>query len=816
MIIHIRNALSTKPEDRVHAYDMMIVSMMLHTPGLKDALQYCSEIDKLRLSKACSSFVVSEGSEHVIATAGSVIDECYIVIKGVVDLYQNPALTAAELEASVQPNGVNVLEGCIAQDGVGKILGLDILNNRHTWSYDCVAQNGTCICVIPVSALKLHVGFGGFRAQDVMECFWKYYKLWEYIYDEDKKAMRLVDALFGAATTFNHDFDKVDKTPRLPIDVTSCARIKCFSPGQEIFTQGMPRDYLYILIMGEGSFVRRFPDWTEDIPLEVKIGLTLYPGDFSFMDGEDKDWAVRNRAAHLEQGHLQEEIDETQGYESQRNDAYRLLFAAKIRNRELVRNRYGVHKNTLIATTRAEVCVIPLSAIGDCQNAFKGLLRVTAGKYRLTLYSDEDLIRRYHENRIWGLQKTKIISKTLGLGTKLQDQKETSSQNNLPRTKESSMRASSPRSSSKPFSGTIDDNASFDSTAEAPAVDISEINVEIEDAVPQSQQMPPRQVKAIQLVNPRQYSRPGSKAASKPSSPGNSSRPTSVEKRVSSLHRAALQGALANSCDQSSNKSHGQKAGGAMIYKGGSLSDRIKSFYKATANSKSDPLQTELSPNQPSVPTIPTVGKRSNQSIRAKKVTASVKNNLNFKERSQEPAGKHIQLSFIQEGLNENSLAESSTMSSCGGDARLDSSYNNPLLGGRKKHRTPGKHNRGASDVRVDNSELSLQAFAEKNAEMYVMKFRKKKAEMKVLMGTPEQFSVTGSVASTVPDKKNGIISPGGVSFEIKSDSDKNRASTMLETSQVTTTGSSRRNKKQDIDELISTLITATARTASR
>jgi hypothetical protein len=90
---------------------------------------------------------------------------------------------------------------------------------------DFVARNGAYLCAVPVRALRKLVGIGGFRAQDAMTCFWKFYKyfvvsttlclmkithygrrLWEFVFDSTRQEPRREDPLLGPLISMGADF----------------------------------------------------------------------------------------------------------------------------------------------------------------------------------------------------------------------------------------------------------------------------------------------------------------------------------------------------------------------------------------------------------------------------------------------------------------------------------------------------------------------------------------------------------------------------------------------------------------------------------
>ena len=121
--------------------------------------------------------------------------------------------------------------------------------------------------------------------KDILSCFWKYHS----IYVEIEKLSRNLSVLHCA------DIDIVR-------EYTERSHIRCYWPGERIFSQGSFRHHLYIVRLGECEYTRTYPppptlhhssalyyfgqsSQNENKPIEINIGLTLTPGHFSFMDG---------------------------------------------------------------------------------------------------------------------------------------------------------------------------------------------------------------------------------------------------------------------------------------------------------------------------------------------------------------------------------------------------------------------------------------------------------------------------------------------------------------------------------------------------
>lgn len=137
---------------------------------------------------------------------------------------------------------------------------------------DVIATPNTTFCIIPIHSLTRHVGYMGPIPQDILQCFWKYHK----IYHEIDLLSRQLSVLHNA------DIDLIR-------EYTERGHIRSYRPGERIFSQGLPRCYLYILTLGECEYSRVYPEPNKSCPsddsIEVNLGLTLTPGHFSFMDG---------------------------------------------------------------------------------------------------------------------------------------------------------------------------------------------------------------------------------------------------------------------------------------------------------------------------------------------------------------------------------------------------------------------------------------------------------------------------------------------------------------------------------------------------
>jgi hypothetical protein len=76
--------------------------------------------------------------------------------------------------------------------------------------------------------------------------------------------------------------------------------------------------------------------------------------------------------------------------------------------------RFGKHRNTLIATTRCEICVIHLSEIVKCYPLFQTLFKLANDRYPGLLVTDEDVVRNYHYQQEWLQKKPELLKEIAG------------------------------------------------------------------------------------------------------------------------------------------------------------------------------------------------------------------------------------------------------------------------------------------------------------------------------------------------------------------------------------------------------------------
>lgn len=115
-------------------------------------------------------------------------------------------------------------------------------------------------------------------------------------------------------------------------------------------------------------------------------------GDYSFMEGDDvafyKQMSIADQVLELSS------IDESKQVKEARKKKY---------------HQFGLHKNSLVSLTRVEVAVVPLLEISKCFLLFATLIRQATAKYPITFTSNEEVIRRYHEEEHWKTDRVRVM-----------------------------------------------------------------------------------------------------------------------------------------------------------------------------------------------------------------------------------------------------------------------------------------------------------------------------------------------------------------------------------------------------------------------
>jgi hypothetical protein len=237
------------------------------------------------------------------------------------------------------------------------------------------------------------------RGSDVdgaMVLFWKHHRLWQEIkqYNQDLLRHSMFSQQVRATGGKKRHEIQLDVTP---MNVIDSGRIKVYQPGMEVFIQGEPREYLYLVLRGCCEFRRSFPpDLVKEglMPPSVEVGLVLMCGDFSFMDGEDHLW--------IEQ--LQDEDHKIAGVEEEKH-------VRDQRRRKYV--RFDVHKNSLVAVSRVEVALVPINEIAKCMNLFVRLIRLATAMYPAPFIPSEELVRRHYEGEKWKAERGGVLKEII-------------------------------------------------------------------------------------------------------------------------------------------------------------------------------------------------------------------------------------------------------------------------------------------------------------------------------------------------------------------------------------------------------------------
>lgn len=289
----------------------------------------------------------------------------------------------------------------------GEFLGSEVLNGGFTWECDISIDSGLAataaheginqisLCSIPADALRRYVGRRGEDARNCMVLFWKHCRLWVEIKRYEQQIIN--NAMYLNKNVGNkrrHELGAFRATK--PMNVLSSARIRTYQAGEDIFTQGQPRHHFFLVLEGSCEYVRCFPDHLETegiIPRVVRTGGVLLSGDFSFMDGEDHLWLQK-----LVKGDAVSQERASKAVQEKRKKEY---------------CRFEEHKNSLLALTRVEVCVVPIQEIAKCLDLMKRLLTLAYVQYPVTCARNEDLVRKYHENRIWEKQRIAVLQEVV-------------------------------------------------------------------------------------------------------------------------------------------------------------------------------------------------------------------------------------------------------------------------------------------------------------------------------------------------------------------------------------------------------------------
>lgn len=174
--------------------------------------------------------------------------------------------------------------------------------------------------------------------------------------------------------------------------LVSHARMRTYRWGDNVFSQYDHRHYLFVIARGECAYCRHLPQSDRDAsevdsaPHEIDYGLHLFSQDFSFMDGEDtEEWIERktNEMAKSSSVHSKDKFKRQHPFEQ--------------------------HKNTLMALTSTQVCVIPLLDIASSITIFRKLFELSTSKYPLTRISNTVILSNYAKSLSWKKEQKEVL-----------------------------------------------------------------------------------------------------------------------------------------------------------------------------------------------------------------------------------------------------------------------------------------------------------------------------------------------------------------------------------------------------------------------
>ncbi|KAJ1433275.1 hypothetical protein B484DRAFT_478427 [Ochromonadaceae sp. CCMP2298] len=282
----------------------------------------------------------------------------------------------------------------------GDCLGEFLLQGQHHWRADVeILPPRLSLLCLPVEVLERYVGRSGPEVSGAMVLFWKHLHLWREISAHNKdmlrrnlaaqrkdKMMQEEEGLKRARAGLKFDFQ--------PMNVIDSARLRVFQPGVDLFTQGVPRHHMLLVLRGCCEYWRVFPASVVSanvMPTRVALDCSLMPGDFSFMDGEDPLWLER----------MQELDYHIKGSEGES--------ALVLEHRKKKYFRFDVHKNSLLATTRVEVAVVPIYEIAKNIKMLDRLIRIATQQYPEIFVSDEELVLRHYEHKKWRVDRREVV-----------------------------------------------------------------------------------------------------------------------------------------------------------------------------------------------------------------------------------------------------------------------------------------------------------------------------------------------------------------------------------------------------------------------
>lgn len=360
-------ALRTEASSRSAVQVMAVVKLLLSCPVLSRELCDSSPAELRALANACTLRQAKAGEELV--GAGEAVSDCYLVLSGSLSLPAHLTVGVEEVFGSPTP----------------------------CWPCSVSVTESAGMCLIPQAALLRFAGRRGRECQDYLGAFWKYtrlsselgrahasFSLFEVLDDVEaapvqKSLGRVVRDEGQAQGQGEQRSERKEQLsawfgqPVEPALWQQCARIRIYPPGAELFSQGQDRWYLFFVLAGECSHLRRVRQEAKS-EVELDVGLRLYAGDFSMLDGEAS-WVEQRR----------------------RSPSGPLRVLAPRGNEYLdARGRrawvWGQHRHSLHALTRVEALVMPLAELARSGVAFIKLAALAASRYTALGRGDAELL----------------------------------------------------------------------------------------------------------------------------------------------------------------------------------------------------------------------------------------------------------------------------------------------------------------------------------------------------------------------------------------------------------------------------------------
>lgn len=403
-LLVVREALAVKASYRSAISVRAIIDYLQTNTSLGAFLSYCSFLDLCSIVEHMTLLDIHRDINGLQIIEGDSISRVFVVLQGSITVCRRGA------EEEVIKSG--------------ELLGDAVLKGGFCWEYSAKnAFNGdlhnesVILCQLPVESVFRYIGCKNEHIEDDMVHFWKSLRLWVEIKFHNRK---LEDLQFQALAAGHHEntFFPPPSERFHPIDVTRPVRLRIYQAGMEIFQQGQPRNYMYIMKQGSATYFRVFPPdkvGTDIVPERVEIADSDHPvgitdvhgniidenggckgyilsGDFSIMDSDDI-FAIDRL----------EDLD----YQLMKLHEHESVKSIEYHKRKF--HRYDKHRNTLVANTRCEVYVLPLRETAKSMEVFRSLIQLSNVRYPELLISDERVIHNYHERQAWLIQRKEVF-----------------------------------------------------------------------------------------------------------------------------------------------------------------------------------------------------------------------------------------------------------------------------------------------------------------------------------------------------------------------------------------------------------------------